>query len=221
MSTTTSDPSLGHVYVVDDDEECRTAVARLVSRFGYHVVAFASAEEFLVYPRAAKTKACAIIDNRMTGMSGMELQTKLAADGDGLPLIFLTGHAEVPLVVEAMRQGALTLLEKPVRSDKLRAAIEDAFAESSQSGFGEHQRTDPPAESLEKAKLIHLLSRREWEVANFVATGYSNKQIAAELGLSEKTIEKYRSNCVSKLRASSSAEMVRIIVTAEMMGMSP
>lgn len=205
----------GCVYIVDDDPDCRSATARLAAMFGYDVVDFSSAEAFLEHDRSAK-KACAIVDNRMAGMSGMELQSKLIADGDNLPLIFLTGFAATPLVVEAMRQGALTLLEKPVRSEVLREALKEAFTMIDQA----KRRTDPPADVLEKAKLIHLLSPREWEVANMVAAGKSNKKIAADLGLSEKTIEKHRSNCVSKLRVKSSTEMVRVIVTAEMIGLA-
>ena len=149
-------------------------------------------------------------------MSGMGLQSRLADEGDDLPLIFLTGYAETQLVVKAMRKGALTLLEKPVSAATLLEAIEEAFTKISHSRFD--KRIDPPDESLQKARLVHLLSPREREVADLVATGYSNKKIASELGLSEKTIEKHRSNCVRKLRVNSSAEMVRAIVTAEMMG---
>lgn len=205
----------GSVYVIDDESNCRVAVCRLVSSFGYRVIEFESAEDFLDHPRPHES-ACAIVDNRMSGMSGIDLQVKLTSRGDKIPLIFLTGFAETPLVVEVMQRGALTMLEKPVRADPLREALEQAF--KPRPGFGALRRVDPSSESLEKAHLVHQLSPREHEVANLVASGYSNKKIAAELGLSEKTIEKYRSNCVRKLRVRSSAEMVRAIVTAEMMG---
>ena len=200
------------VYVIDDERFCRTAVAKLVASFGYDVAEFDSAEDFLGFSRSDKS-ACAILDNRLPGMSGIDLQVQLAARGDKLPLIFLTGFADTTMVVEAMRKGAVTLLDKPVEAAVLRDALEKAFAPTEPI-----RRIDPSSDSLEKARLIHQLSPREREVANLVASGYSNKRIAAELGLSEKTIEKYRSNCVRKLGVRSSAEMVRAVVTAEMLG---
>lgn len=113
-----------------------------------------------------------------------------------------------------MQRGATTLLEKPVHPDTLRDAIKDALSRNDQN----KSKPQPSDESLEKARLVYLLSPREREVANLVATGYSSKKIAAELGLSQKTIEKHRANCIRKLRVDSSAEMVRAIVTAELMG---
>ncbi len=151
----------------------------------------------------------------MDGMSGIELQSELASRGDHLPIIFLTGFADVEITVEAMRKGAVTLLQKPVRSDPLHQAICEAFT-SAEKPFN---RVDVRHANIsaEHAQLVGQLSPREREVADLVANGYSNKRIASKLGLSEKTIEKHRSNCVRKLRVGSSAEMVRAIVTAEML----
>lgn len=202
------------VFIVDDDQNFRTVMRRLIETFGYEVTEFASAREFLIHDRD-DSPACAIVDYRMDGMSGIELQNELTARGDNLPIIFLTGFADVGITVEAMRNGAVTLLQKPVRSDPLHEAIREALDSKKASS----NRIDVQHANISAAhaQLVGQLSPREREVADLVATGYSNKRIARKLGLSEKTIEKHRSNCVRKLRVGSSAEMVRAIVVAEML----
>ena len=207
---------LKRVFIVDDDRNFRTVMRRLIETFGYEVTEFSSAREFLLHDRD-DCPACAIVDYRMEGMTGIELQNELVARHDNLPIIFLTGFADVDITVEAMRNGAVTLLQKPVRSDPLRQAIAEAFeSKKTQSNRIDVQHSNV---SAEHAQLVGQLSPREREVANLVATGYSNKRIARKLGLSEKTIEKHRSNCVRKLRVGSSAEMVRAIVVAEMLNL--
>jgi FixJ family two-component response regulator len=203
------------VYIIDDDQNFRLVMRRLIETFGYEVETFASASTFLVHARDA-TPSCAIVDYRMDGMSGIELQAELTSRGDNLPIIFLTGFADVEITVEAMRNGAVTLLQKPVRSDPLQNAIREAFKSAEKTATN---RIDVRHANIsaEHAQLVGQLSPREREVADLVATGYSNKRIARKLGLSEKTIEKHRSNCVRKLRVGSSAEMVRAIVVAEML----
>lgn len=207
---------LKRVFIVDDDQNFRTVMRRLIETFGYEVSEFPSAREFLVHERD-DSPAVAIVDYRMDGMSGIELQNELTTRGDNLPIIFLTGFADVDITVEAMRNGAVTVLQKPVRSDPLNQAIREAF--ESKNAPANRIDVQHANISAEHAQLVGQLSPREREVADLVATGYSNKRIARKLGLSEKTIEKHRSNCVRKLRVGSSAEMVRAIVVAEMLNL--
>jgi FixJ family two-component response regulator len=202
------------VYVIDGQRDCRLANVETISRFGYRVIEFESAYDFLGFSRPSDG-ACALVSDPMIGTSARDFQGTLSAQGDNIPLIFLAGRVEMPWVVDVMRRGAFSVLERPVSADQLRTTLQELFAGDRVSVSS---RVPPSRESLEKARLTPELSRREREVANLVATGYSNKKIACALGLSEKTIEKYRSNCVRKLRVRSSAEMVRAIVTAEMMG---
>ncbi len=202
------------VYIIDDDEGCRSSLQRLVQSFGYDVFSFASAEEFLNYDRSdsAPVAECAIVDYRLSGMSGLDLQDTLRQCAPHMMLMLMSGVAPFATAAEAVRKGALALLEKPIRGVLLQSALHDAFAGSLVSTAHREEA------SMEKVRLVRRLSPREREVAQLVAQGLSNKEMAQKLTLSEKTIEKYRSNCVKKLLAKSSTEMVRTVVMAEMLG---
>ncbi len=204
------------VFVIDDDDSCRSAICRLLSSIGFASVEFASAEAFLNFNRESDEghAECAIVDHHMTGMSGLELQAELTRRSDAIPMIFMSGVAEFATAAEAMRNGAVQLLEKPVRAASLKSALENAFSRQALSAVASRPKYD----MMNRVKLVHRLSPREYEVAQMVTQGHSTKQIASKLQLSEKTIEKYRSNIVKKLGVRSSTEMVRMVVTAELLG---
>ena len=190
------------VRVVDDDPSFRNAVSRLLRAGGYPVETFTSATEFLQSART-ETPGCVLLDLHMPGPSGLDLQDALAKPGNPLPVIFLTGHGDIPSSVLAMREGAEDFLTKPVKKDILFAAIERALArEASERG----QR----ARHRELIARFETLTPREHEVLAHVVRGRLNKQIAGDLGASERTIKAHRANIMAKLQVKSVAELVRL-----------
>jgi FixJ family two-component response regulator len=190
------------VFVVDDDSSVRKSLARLLTTAGYTVEAFASAKEVLArapYPGAC----CLLLDMRMPGMTGLELQETLTAMGRRMSIVFLTGHVDVPMSVRAMKRGAADLLTKPVDDTILLAAIDRALTKDGKD-LGEE------AQVAEARKRVALLTPRETEVFALVVTGMLNKQVAAALGISEKTIKVHRARVMEKMRAGSVAELVRL-----------
>jgi RNA polymerase sigma factor (sigma-70 family) len=194
-----SDPS-PLIHVVDDDAAYRTAVARLLEASGYRVALYASAAQLLATSPPAEP-GCIVLDVQMDGLTGLELQERLAAAGNRLPIVFLTGHADVPSSVRAMKAGAEDFLTKPAPKDVLLAAVQRALA-----------RFRATAESDEKIGALRArlakLTPREREVFGLVVRGKLNKQIAHELGTSERTIKAHRHSIVNKLQAQSVAELV-------------
>lgn len=205
------------VYVVDDDDDCRASILKLIESLGYEALGFESAEQFLQFDGSDReiVAACLIVDFRLTGMSGLELQEALQQRGRKMPLVLMSGVAPFATAAEAVRRGVVSLLEKPIRGGPLRSVLQNAF-----SSMTVVSAARPDQAHLEKMRLVQRLSPREREVARMVAEGLSNRQIATELHLSEKTVEKYRSNCVRKLLAKNSTDMVRTIVMAEMHGLN-
>jgi FixJ family two-component response regulator len=189
------------VFVVDDDYRVREALCSLIASAGFRVAAFGSAAEFL---RAGKpdAPACLVLDLQLPGPSGLELQRELAGSG-GPPIIFITGHGDIPSSVRAMKAGAIEFLPKPFDDRELLAAIEAAVALDRQ---GRRER----AELAELQKHYALLTPREREVLPFVTAGLANKQTAAELGTSEITIGVHRGQIMRKMAARSLAELVRM-----------
>lgn len=194
------------VFIVDDDEAVRDSLELLVSTVGETTRAFASADAFLEHyePQMA---GCLLLDVRMPGMSGLELQERLAEIGSILPIVFITGHGDVEMAVHAMQAGAVDFLQKPFRDEELLRAIRRAIAADRKN-----------REILEKRQQIlqrlEKLTPREHEVMERVVQGQANKVVAIDLGVSERTVEIHRSRVMSKMEASSLAHLVRMVLTA-------
>jgi FixJ family two-component response regulator len=190
------------VFVVDDDPSFLKAVSRLLRAAGLKVAPFASADQFLLEHDAA-SPGCLVLDLTMPGLNGLELQEALSARGSDRPIVFLTGTADVPMSVRAMKHGAVDFLTKPVREAALLAAVEAALERDAA-----HRRARD-----EQTELRHrwaTLTPREREVLRHVIAGRLNKQIAAELGTVERTIKLHRANLMAKMKAGSVAELVRL-----------
>jgi FixJ family two-component response regulator len=190
------------VFVVDDDASVRRSTERLVRAQGIDVRSFASAREFLD-AAPVERPACLVLDVRMPGGSGLDLQRELAQRGVEIPIIFLTGHGDIPTTVRAMKAGAAEFLTKPVRPRELLAAIQAALERDRAS-----QRTR--LELAELRERYERLTPREREVMRLVVAGLLNKQIAGELGAAERTVKFHRAHIMEKMQADSLAELVRI-----------
>ena len=190
------------VYVVDDDLSSRKSLELLLRASGFSVQAFASAKEFLAF-RRLELPACLVLDVRMPGLTGLELQRELTRTGVRFPIIFMTGHGDIPMSVEAMKAGAVEFLTKPFRESEMLRSVAHAI----ELDRGAHR------ERLEMAELHRRHARltpREREVMAKVVTGLLNKQVAAELGAAEKTIKAHRGRVMQKMEAGSLADLVRM-----------
>lgn len=194
------------VFVVDDDEAVRASVAMLLESVTLPVETFASGREFLD-AWAGDRPGCLVLDLRMPGLSGLELQERLAERGSRLPIIFLTGHGDVPDAVAAMRAGAVDFLRKPFRDQDLLDRIQQALEV-------DRARRTAAGERAELAARLERLTPREREVLDRVVAGQPNKQIAAELGVSDRTVEIHRARAMAKMEAASLAELVRLVLRA-------
>jgi RNA polymerase sigma factor (sigma-70 family) len=193
----------GVVYVVDDDASVRRALARLIATTGLQVETFPSAKAFLAHP-VPGGPACLVLDVRLPGESGLDLQATLREAQRRLPIIFLTGHATVPASVRAMKDGALDFLQKPVDDEALLEGIQRALARSRQTQVEE-------AEQAAIRRRLDTLTPREREVLDLVAVGMLNKQIGERLGVAEKTVKVHRGRAMRKMAADSVASLVRAL----------
>ena len=190
------------VFVVDDDASVRDAVQRLISSVGLRVETFGSTREFLDSKRP-EAPSCLVLDVRLPGASGLELQRDLTAANVHIPIIFITGHADVPMTVRAMKAGAVEFLTKPFRGQELLDAIQEAIAKDRLAWNERAQMADLRAR-------YDSLTPREKEVLMLVASGLLNKQVGAELGTSELTIKTHRGRVMQKMGADSLADLVRM-----------
>ncbi len=197
----------GLVYVVDDDEAVRDSTRWLLEANGFEVVTFAGAEEFLAQLPDPEPIACLLLDVRMPGMSGLELHEELVRRGSTLPLIFVTGHGDVPMAVSRMKKGAYDFLEKPFSDAQLRQLVDESLKRA--RSLARNRRDDRDA--LER---IERLTARERQVLELIVAGRLNKQIADDLGISIKTVEAHRANIMDKLGARTMADLMRIALRA-------
>ena len=188
------------VFAVDDDPSMREALSRLFRSIGMRVRIFASAEEFLAFSRP-DAPACLVLDVRLPGLSGLELQRKLA--DVAIPMIFITGHGDIPMSVQAMKAGAVEFLTKPFRDQVLLDAIQQAIQR-------DRVNRKKQAVRLEQRVRYDSLTQRERQVMAFVVAGLLNKQVAAKLGTTEFTVKVHRKGVMQKMQASSLADLVRI-----------
>jgi FixJ family two-component response regulator len=191
------------VFLVDDDDSVRKALARLIRTAGYEIKTFASAQEFIESKPEITAVACLVLDVRMPGLNGLDLQDALRAAKVPIPIVFITGHGDIPMSVKAMKAGAVDFLPKPVRAETLLPAIEQALARASR------ERAEG-AELEDIRRRLNALTPREREVMVWVVKGTLNKQIAFELGTVEKTIKVHRARVMEKMQVHSLAELVRL-----------
>ncbi len=198
--------SKGTVYVIDDDEAVRDSLQWLLEGNDYRVRCFESAETFLTRfdPREV---ACLIVDVRMPGMSGLELQDRLIQRGVAMPLAFITGHGDVPMAVTTMKKGAVDFIEKPFNENLLRDLV-DRMLQKARIDLEEH------AQNASREALLGKLTSRESQVLERIVAGRLNKQIADDLNISIKTVEAHRANIMEKLGTNTVADLLKIALGA-------
>jgi FixJ family two-component response regulator len=201
------------IFVVDDDAAMRRSIVFLAESVGWSVQAFASAEDFLKQCEPERG-SCLILDIRMPTMSGLELQQILKERRSELPIVFITGHGDVAMAVQAMKNGALDFIEKPFKDQQLLDAIAQAVRNSS-------QRKAQHRHQAEARDLLERLTQREREVALLVARGLSNKLIARELDISDKTVQVHRAHVLEKMGVHSAAQLAQQLMRIERDGGEP
>jgi two-component system, LuxR family, response regulator FixJ len=195
------------VHIVDDDDSVRRSASFMLKHAGYLVESYVSGVEFLKEAKAAE-RGCVLLDVRMPGMDGLEVQQEMAARGIDMPVVILTGHGDVAIAVKAMRAGAVNFIEKPYEREVLLHAIEEAYLRLD-------RKHDREMKSGEAQVRLASLTGRERDVLNGLVAGLPNKTIAYDLGISPRTVEIYRANMMEKLRARSLSEALRIAFIAE------
>jgi len=193
------------VYIVDDDQAIRHAMELLMRSVGLDYEIFHSGDDFLS-GHTNDRAGCLVLDIRMPGLGGLELQEKLNETGSTLPIIFITGHGDVPMAVEAMQKGAVDFIQKPFRDQELLDQISEALKTDQERRSARDQQT-------EVSNRLEKLTKREREVMDLVVTGKPNKVIAYELGVSQRTVEIHRARVMEKMEARSLADLVRMHLT--------
>ena len=194
-------PKKGTVYVVDDDEAVRDSLQWLLEGKDYNVRCYDSAETFL-NRYDAREVACLIVDIRMGAMSGLELQDKLIERKSPLPIVFITGHGDVPMAVNTMKKGAMDFIQKPFKEQELLTLVE-RMLEEAKASFAKYQQ------AANRDALLAKLTGREAQVLERIVAGRLNKQIADDLGISIKTVEAHRANIMEKLNANTVADLLK------------
>ncbi|MFT3907768.1 MAG: response regulator [Steroidobacteraceae bacterium] len=194
------------IFIVDDDDAVRSSLRLLLRSVGLQAEVFASAQDFLAAHDHARA-GCLVLDVRMPGMNGMEMQQALNQRGATLPVIFITGHGDVPMAVEAMQNGAFDFLQKPFSDQDLLERVHRALA------LDAERRSELAADAAIRARFAEL-TPREHEVMLLVTRGKANKVIGAELGVSQRTVEIHRAHVMEKMKARSLAELVRMALDA-------
>ena len=189
------------IFIVDDDPSVRESTELMLKSVGFHVKTFVSAQEFLK-ANLQEGPGCLILDVRMPGMSGLDLQEKLVSAKTPLPVIFITGHGTVPMSVRAMKAGAVDFLQKPFEEQDLLDAINRAITQ-------QRERKSKRDEADQLQQHLKALTPREYEVFSLLVTGMSNKEIAHKLGTSERTVKAHRAQIMEKMNAGSLADLVR------------
>jgi FixJ family two-component response regulator len=197
------------VYIVDDEAPLRDAISSLLRSVGMQVAGFGSVADFLAQPRR-ETTSCLLLDVRMPGVSGLDFQAELNRDGVALPIIFMSGHGDIPMSVRAMKAGAVDFLAKPFRDQDLLDAIHAALTADSERRVRDQARSGVTARYA-------TLTPREREIMALAARGLMNKQIAGEVGTSEITVKIHRGNAMRKMEAKTFADLVRM---AEALGLA-
>ena len=202
-----SNPKGPTIYVVDDDDSMRQAIALLLRTVGYHPIVFARPGEFLS-KHDPNVHGCLVLDIRMPEMSGLEVQQQLNRSGSILPVIFITGHGDIPMAVQAMKDGAFDFLTKPFRDQDLLDRINSALKQDAENRSAIEQHAD-------LRRRADSLTPREREVLELIVEGKANKVVAIDLGLSERTIEIHRANLMEKMGARSIAHLVKMHLTLQ------
>src|SRR6516162_5810855 len=195
------------VFVIDDDASVRTAIGSLIRSVGLRAEAFASVPEFLAHKRTSTT-SCLILDVRLPGVSGLEFQSELAKTNAEIPIIFITGHGDIPMTVKAMKAGAVEFLTKPFRDQDLLDAVQVALERA-------RLKDERDRAVADVKRNFSTLTPREQEVMGWITGGLLNKQVAAEIGVTEITVKVHRGNVMRKMAAKSFADLVRM---AELLG---
>ena len=191
------------VFVVDDDPSVRSSLKFLISTVGLQVECFESAETFL-NREAPNMASCLVLDVRLRGLSGLDFQRELAVRNIPIPIVFVTGHGDIPMSVQAMKAGAIEFLAKPFRDQDLLDAIHIALER-------DRLRREQEREVTELQQRFQSLTHREQEVVSMVASGMLNKQIAGQLGTAENTVKVHRKRAIEKMHAQSLADLIRMI----------